>query len=255
MADLSNLHVLVTRPQHMLPSLQQLITAAGGTSFGFPAIEIVALPAEQIAEQFDQLDGVTMAIFLSANAVRFSAEHLPALLAAGVQFAAIGEATARALSEHNVVDVLVAPAPQTTESLLTLPALQNVSGKKILIVSGVEGRRLIYNALQTRGAVLSKIAVYCRQCPTANIQPLLDEWQSKPFDLMLVTSGQGLENMLHLLKAQTSRLQQLPLVVMSERIAQLATDFGFKVPSTVVRTASDIGIITALQHWKDTNKQ
>ncbi|HEX7971983.1 MAG TPA: uroporphyrinogen-III synthase, partial [Thiobacillus sp.] len=54
--------VLVTRPAHQAAALVSAIRAAGGTAYEFPALDIEAVPADELAAPLARLAGVDVAI-------------------------------------------------------------------------------------------------------------------------------------------------------------------------------------------------
>ena len=71
--------------------------------------------------------------------------------------------------------------------------------------------------------------------------------QKNQFAALVVTSGEGLHNMLSLLSGdQQSTLREIPLVVPGQRVAKLAGDSGFRTVFTA-RNATDKAIIETLR--------
>ena len=130
------------------------------------------------------------AIFLSVNAVQ---NGMPRLLKAGVppnlKCAAIGTCTASELQSFGVIEVLtplshVQDGDESkirfdSESLLTVPEIINVAGKKILIVRGVGGRDVLAETLKTRGAHVSFAECYQRINPQTDCNLLAQLWEEK----------------------------------------------------------------------------
>jgi uroporphyrinogen-III synthase len=236
--------VLVTRPAVQAESLCRLVSAAGGRPIAFPTIEI--LPAcdidsarARLAESWDLI------LFVSRNAV----EHGCALAPPGgfgmALIGAVGRATAAALEEAGLPPQLVPVSGFDSESLLALPELTGVAGKRVLIVRGEGGRALLGDTLVVRGADVHYAEVYRRSVPAVEIGPQLSQWRSE-VGYVTATSDEVLNNLMRLVgDAGRDWLLETPLVVISERGAAGAMQLGFRTVA-VADEASDAGIVDAL---------
>ncbi len=238
--------MLVTRPLHQLSGLVQSIEADGGHAFRLPTIEIV--PRQDSQQLVDALrnaiefDGV---IFVSPNAVEYG---LPLLDRANVlegspAIAAVGAATARALESAGRGVAIVPVQGADSEALLVHPDLQKVAGKRFLIVRGDGGRELLMKTLSARGAQVQYAEVYRRAAPKTG-RGALREWLERgEIDVVTTTSAAGLENLVQLAGGElTPLLCRLPLVVVSERMLQLAERLGFIGPIQVAAGAGDAAV-------------
>ena len=226
--NLSGLSVLVTRPQQQSEDLCSLIEAAHGRPVRFPTIEIHG-PADKRAAR-DALAGARHAdllIFVSTNAVQYAFPLLPEQLPLDVQIAAVGSVTARALSELGLDPTLV-PQRMDSEGLLDLPALHAVSGKTIYILRGNEGRELLYKTLDERGARVHQVEVYRRSLPQrqAATTNLVRNW-AQLVDAVTATSNTIIDNLFTMLGDEGAELlRATPLVVISQRMAEHASELG-----------------------------
>jgi uroporphyrinogen-III synthase len=185
-------------------------------------------------------------IFVSRNAVEQSLPLLPeGRLPAEPGLAAVGAATARALEDAGRAPDLVPAGRFDTESLLALPELHELRGRRVLIVRGMGGRALLRDTLAERGADVAYAEVYRRAMPDTDPLPLVARWQ-RDIQLVTATSGEILDNLLTLL-GETGRglLLATPLVVVSERTARVAGRLGFKRVELAERAADD-AIVSAL---------
>lgn len=253
MADLSGVTVVVTRPAHQAETLCHSIEAAGGMAVRFPLMAILP-PTDAAAAraQLAQLKQFHLAIFVSANAVtaalamRASQGGWPPALA----IAAVGQATARALTAHGLHVAHVAPAPYNSEALLSLPALQAVQGKRVLIIRGEGGRETLAETLRDRGAEVAYAECYRRAVPDCDVAVLYRVWESARPSCLVVTSNEGLENLYNLVDEQhRAELLAAQLIVVSERAVALASSLGFSKPPVVSQAASDEAIVTAIEAW------
>ncbi|UCE89292.1 MAG: uroporphyrinogen-III synthase [Pseudomonadota bacterium] len=248
---LAGLNILVTRPAHQAEHLCQLIEQAGGGALRFPVIEI--LPARDTARLetlIDALDGFEIAIFISANAVEHGLALLNARrkLPASLRLAAIGRSTAAALRDSLDREPDICPAERfDSEALLALDEMQEVRGKHIVIFRGEGGREVLAETLRARGATVEYADVYRRACPTADAGVL----QGEAIDLITITSGEGLCNLLDMAGATGSAwLREHQLVVLNARLAGIAHELGFVHPAVVAAKASDDALVAAMVSWR-----
>jgi uroporphyrinogen-III synthase len=248
---LNNKHILITRPKHQADHLCELVSNAGGKNILFPTIAIQpVLNSEKISNCFNKISEYSVVIFVSRNAVKVVFEHYinKSDLPEQTQLLAIGTGTAAALSDLNMADVLHGGVQADSESLLELPELQNefVQNKRILIVRGVGGRELLADGLKARGAMVDYAEVYARCLPEYENKECHEIWQQTKPDAIIVSSNEGLENLLKLtLEEDKKTLFNTPLVVMSTRNAELAKKMGFIVNIVIAERKSDEGLVSA----------
>lgn len=242
--------VLVTRTAGAGDALATLLRRHGATVYAAPLLQIEALPetaaSRTLAQQLDQFDAV---IVTSRHAVQHGMPLLESFWPqwpAGVHWLAVGAATAHALQQFGVP--AAAPADARSEGLLALPALQQVHGKRILLVTGDGGRGLLERELAARGATVQRLAGY-RRIAVATPPPALTDFVAAittgqaPAGAALVTSVEALQNLL----ALAPRLRTAPcrLVVASARIADAARAAGM-LRIHNASGADDVALLAAL---------
>lgn len=246
--SLHGLTIAVTRPAHQAENLCRLIEAEGGTVLRFPVIDIQPTDSPALQALSNNLADYQLAIFISANAVHHAYAALGAPLPEGLQRAAVGQATARALAEHGQSAHILPPAPYNSESLLALPELHSMQGKRVIIFRGGEGRSLLGDTLAARGAQVDHVDVYRRAAPAAEPKQLYRAWDAGKLDMIVVTSNEGLKNLVACVKDEyRQRLLQTRLIVISERSAALAKELGFRHSAIVARAASDEALLEAVK--------
>ena len=227
---LQSIGIAITRPADQAKKLSALIEQAGGTPVLFPLIEIAPL------NDYSQFDAVIShiteydwAIFISSNAVQ---NGMPRLVKAGIpnslQFAAIGPVTAAELQSFGVKRVLIPKDRFDSESLLALPEMNNVAGKKILLVRGVGGRDVLAETLKTRGAQVTFAECYQRMNPQTNCDLLSNLYDEKKLHGIIVTSSEAMRHLLDL-AGDADWLRNVTLFVNHARIAELQIQLGLKV--------------------------
>lgn len=239
--DLRGLGVLVTRPARQAESLCELIEAHGGLALRFPVLEIQPGGTDADRRRLANANHYHRLIFVSANAVEQAAPHLPENLKPTV--AAVGAATARALRDIGIRDVLIPEGRADTEGLLALSAMQRVEGRRVLIVRGEGGRAMLGDTLSERGAEVDYAEIYRRAVPGAGQTSLPADWENV-LGAVTVTSGEALDNLCRRL-GYGRRLLETPLIVVSERTAHHAHQAGFRSVH-VSAGASDEALLVAL---------
>lgn len=232
MIALNGARVLVTRPQHQAENLCRLLEQHGGVAVRLPALAIVESDDYlSIQKTLTHLDAFQWLIFVSANAVNFALKandgKIPQFKT--LRIAAIGKATANVLVTAGLVVDLMPEQNYNSEALLATPEMQQIQGQRVLIVRGEGGREELATTLRSRGADVQYLNVYKRIMPsTANTDVIALLTENK-LDVITATSGEVLQNLLIILDAVYHRqLFSLPLVVVSDRIKQIATELGFK---------------------------
>lgn len=249
---LAGVGVLVTRPAPQADELCALIEAAGGRALRFPTLAInPAADTAAARAALAALEHYDLVIFVSANAVEQAlALRPPADWPAGLRCAALGAGTARALARFGLSVWLVAPPPHDSEALLAMPELQALTGRRVLIIRGVGGRELLGETLRARGAAVNYAEVYQRTRPDSDTRDILAAWTRGAVDVVTVTSGEALHNLIAMLgDSNRARLLATPLVVVSGRMVQQALALGFSRPR-LAEAAGDAALMAALIAWR-----
>lgn len=245
--------VLVTRPAGQGDALCKGIDARGFCAHQLPLLELEPLAELPAAERRRvlALDEFRHIIFVSANAVRFGMaviEDFWPQLPVGLNWYAVGDGTARALAAFGVTAQTPGP-DMTSEGLLALPDLVNCGGERVLLVKGEGGREALARELAARGARVETLACYRRVAPALAPGEFADALARRDIGLVMVSSGEGLANMLALLSPEeTSNLRNVTLLLPSARVAEMAIAAGFR-HCLVANNASDNGMLRALDAW------
>ncbi|MBE9562966.1 MAG: uroporphyrinogen-III synthase [Proteobacteria bacterium] len=229
---LNKLKILVTRPSNQSEPLCKLVELNGGKPVKLPVINIVSINNNWDDYNFNSFD---MAIFISSNAVEYTLSHTK--LPTKLLVFAVGKTTAKTIQKYGLTSLCPA-SPFNSEKLLTMPQLHNITNKNIVIFRGEGGRELLADTLRQRGANVEYIPVYRRVQPSA---PTNDIYA----DIITITSGEGLQNLLAMLK-ESVWVQKKPMVVISKRLSIKARKLGITEPIFVAPTASDDGMLTAI---------
>ena len=228
--SLQGISIAITRPIDQAKKLSALIEQAGGTPILFPLIEITPLKDySQFEAVISVIETYDWAIFISSNAVQ---NGMPRLVKRGIpqnlKFAAIGPVTTKELQGFGVANVLVPNNRFDSESLLALPEMTNVAGKKIMLVRGVGGREILAETLKERGAQVIFAECYQRTNPQTNCDLLAQHYAEKKLHGIIVTSSEAMRHLLDL-TGDADWLKHITLFVNHARIAELPLQMGLKV--------------------------
>ncbi|MGL6614071.1 uroporphyrinogen-III synthase [Aeromonas caviae] len=236
---------LVVRPAAQANQLVQMLRQLGHAPLCCPLLE--TRPGCDLPHLGDMLREADLVIAVSMHAVHF-AHHF--LLQTGqtwphIDYFAVGQASADAFAEAGIQ--ALCPADPRSEGLLALPALQGVSGRRVLILRGNDGRDLIARTLASRGALVHYCATYERHYPDLDGDALTRHWQAAGLDSLLITSGELLQRLLALVPGpQHPWLYDRLLVVPSPRVAEMAKGAGF-TRIVIAQGASNQALVAALE--------
>lgn len=244
---LGGARILVTRPVEQAEALCRLIEQVQASALRFPLLQIA--PHQVAKRELEQALAADWLIFTSKNAVDFALQAFDGKMAglAELRIAAVGGGTAKCL---RAAGLRVDCVPQTqfnSEGLLAEAEMQNVAGKRCIIVRGVGGREKLAQTLRERGADVAYLEVYRRLPPDGDAAELAASLEQRAIDALVITSEEALQNLAALLDSATLSLaQKLPLVVVSERLRQAAEKLQFEIV-VVSQQASDTAILETLR--------
>ncbi|TQV70776.1 uroporphyrinogen-III synthase [Exilibacterium tricleocarpae] len=253
--DLTGLRVCITRPQQQQSAWRTALAGAGAETLSIPLLAIEPLRDRQSIDRIKalvmDLDHYQVGIFVSRNAVHHALEWIdrywpqPPL---GIDYFAVGEATARALREDGIV-AQSAQQAMNSEALLALPVLQAVADKKVVIFRGRGGRPLLAEQLCARGAQVQYCELYQRRLPAEAAATMARSGLGRRADVISVHSGETLTNLEQVIETNGQVvLRHLPLLVPGQRVAELARELGFDTV-VVAENATDRAMLGALSEW------
>jgi len=262
MPALQGVGVLVTRPEQQAMPLCRLLEAEGARTLRLPVIEIKAVgDRRETLPRLGALRGFDVIIFTSANAVRFGASLLDQQR--DLTLVAMGPATARALNQagYRVAGVRPVTAsaalPRETfnsESLLMHPKLERPAGRRMLIITGSNGRPFLEQELTRRGAQVVTVEVYQRVPATpspAVLASLLDSFSEGAVQVITATSLEIAGNLLGLATAALrSEFEHTHWLVPGERVAAGVRELGLTAPLLSAASAEDQDLVSALIRWR-----
>ena len=244
--------ILVTRPSPQSEELVSRLRALGRVAWSFPLIEFTpGRELNQLAQSLNALGDGDLLFSLSQHAVRYAHGQLQQQRLAWPtppRYFAIGRTTALALHQVSGIDVRYPLDREISEVLLQLPELQNIAGKRALILRGNGGRELIGDTLTARGAEVTFCECYQRCAIHYDGAEEAMRWQSREVTTVVVTSGEMLQQLWSLIPQwyREHWLLHCRLLVVSERLAKLARELGWQ-DIKVADNADNDALLRALQ--------
>lgn len=244
--------ILVTRPSPQGEELVSRLRALGRKAWSFPLIEFVpGRDLAQLGAGLASLGSGDMLFALSRHAVDFAQGQLiqqKLAWPASPGYFSIGRATGLALHTASGMAVRYPLDREISEVLLQLPELQNVAGRKALILRGNGGRELLGETLQQRGASVAFCECYQRCDRHYDGAEEAMRWQRRGVTMLVVTSGEMLQRLWALTPEwyRESWLLTCELLVVSERLAILARELGWR-NIRVADGADNDALLRALQ--------
>lgn len=222
--------LLNTRPKNQAASLSNWAKSQGAEIIECPAITIAPLSPETALDH-----NIDIGIVVSPQAALLALKAL-AGLSQQVKILTIGKKTTQLLTQKGIAIQSSAPM-ENSESLLTLPILEQIKGKRILLFKGEGGRQLLKDQLERRGAEVIERNLYQRNCPTSlpiHCQKLLKKGQKF---IILGTSQTSVRHLYELFTGKAkAALEQALWLVLSERIATILYERG--IDTVVISQAS-----------------
>ena len=248
--ELGGRHVVVTRPATQADAFCAMLERAGARVTRFPAIEIRG-PRDPsgLRAALQGLAEYDIAVFISPNAVRRvvpeARAHGP--WPPGLRTAAIGASTARELAAQGLPADIVPETRFDSEALLESDALQSVEGLRVVIFRGDGGREFLAQTLRSRGAEVTYAEAYRRARPEIDPRALAASLRAGAVDVMTVTSGESLQNLVTMLgPVAGDALWETRLVVGAVRVAERARELGFRGEVVTAEDPTDAAMFRAV---------
>lgn len=249
-SPLQGKRVVITRARKDIGALRELLENAGATVLELPMIAIA--PPEDVAPldaALRSLDAYHWIVFTSRNAVdavfdRLSALGLPSRLPADTRVAAIGPSTAHDLGARGVPIHLV-PAEATAARLAVHLRGAGVERTKILLPASNLARPQLRAALEAAGAQVDQVVAY-RTVRPPDVDPVaLDALRREAVDVVALASPSALRNLVDLLGAEASCLQQTRLACVGPTTASAVRELGLH-PAVVATDQTPEGLTQAI---------
>lgn len=246
------MNILVTRPFPQGEALVSRLRALGRVAWHFPLIGFT--PGRELTTLGERLSALTsddLLFALSQHAVEFAHAQLQQQKQrwpTTPHYFAIGRTTALALHTVSGQEIRYPRDREISEVLLQLPELQNIAGKRALMLRGNGGRELLAETLTARGAIVECCECYQREPVHYDGAEEAMRWRLRGVDTLVVTSGEMLQHLCTLIPQRyyDTWLLRCRLLVVSERLAHLARELGWQ-DIYVADSADNDALLRALQ--------
>lgn len=247
--DLQGARVLVTRPLEQSARLVSALGEIGALAVVYPGVRIVEVESAIVQAQLARLGPIDVLVFVSPTAVRLGLAAIARRdrLPENVKVAAVGPGTAAELEISGMPNVIVPLSGSGGDALAACEALQELSGKSVLIIRGEGGRDALAATLRERGAHVSFLECYRRQTPECEFDEVASLLRDRKIIAWTVTSGEILDNVLRKAGKHGTLLRELPLFVSHPHIA--VRGFSESVRSIFVAKCGDNGLVAGIASW------
>ncbi len=247
---LTGIGILITRPLPQALSLAKMLGDEGADPVVFPGVELEPVEGPQVAASLREAQQADLIVFISPNAARIGMQLLAAAgtIPAGAKFAAIGAGTARELSASGAGRIITPLEGQDSEALARHPALQAISGRKVVVFRGQGGREYLATVLRERGAQVVLAECYRRLRPRDQFSRTLPDWRSGRIAAWTASSVEIVENLFAIAGEDGSEwLRRRVVFVPHPRVAAGAFRRGTR--SVFVTDPGDAGLRSGLETW------
>ena len=255
--SLQGRRVLICRPEPEASRLAEAFRRAGADVRLLPLMAREPLPeTPQQRAVLQELDNFRHIIAVSPYAARRLLEEIDQWwpqLPIGLQWYGVGAGTTAEFARHGLRPRQPAEG-WTSEALLALPSLQNLDNDKVLLARGEQGRELIRQTLEQRGARVTLLPLYRRFCPYYPSEQIDEISTGFRPQVIVALSGETLNNLKTTDCDKLGLLRQALLVVPAERVAEKARNAGFDnpfVPDSLADENLVRSVAAQLQHQAD----
>ena len=214
--------ILVTRPQSDKDPVVGALEAAGYRVHAVPTVATQSL-------EFDRPDLARYDWIVVTSAAGVSAlNEFPSR----PMWAAVGQATARALRARGVEPALV---PDEANGLALANALPDVHGKQVLLVRASAAAADLPERLRERGAVVDELAAYITvEGPPSATEPLRAALADPDLAAIVFASGSAVRGYIAL-----GGTTSLPAITIGPRTTVVARKLGFRIAAEAERQSAE----------------
>ena len=241
--------VMLTRQERYLGNLQEIMDSFDYHGVHVPTLEVEANTDPITLAPLRNLNDYTDLIFVSRNSV----EHGMAVieengkLPESVRVMAVGSETAKQLYKTYGVDTMFPDHGVGAEALLRVKALDDLRGRRILIVRGDVGLDWPAEEMRNRGAIVEQVEVY-RQEPHSDLINRVETLVATEREIasVFLHSPQSAANLMEALRPHLPKLSETILIAGSQRIARTALEAGWEGKLRVARSPSNKHMLMSL---------
>lgn len=242
--------ILICRPQEQADKLAIIMQAHGLQPIVFPTVDIQPIDVNQkfIPLSKSHIQQADIILIQSASSLVYLDKPSLDLLAQSQVIYAMGSGTQENLLTKNIISRWVASNGFASEQILNQPPITNLlSGSKILLLTGEDGRSVLEPELTKKGFECKRVNTYKRVMPLYTQQQINQVLNLAP-EMVLATSVDILKNLLIILQHNNlEKIKNLPLLVISPRIQQAALELGWQGNILLAKSARSEDIISVIK--------
>ena len=243
---LAGWYVISLRPSGEHAAVRRAAAALGAATFALSTLRLSALDAG--ADRRCAL-ACPIAIATSPAAALFALAAPVPPRPRGQRWFAPGPGTAAALRRRGVAAVAVPATGHDSTHLLALPALADVRGQRIGLLTAPGGRDLLAPTLAQRGAQVARADVYRREARPPSAARLAALAALPPRSALLVSSAEAFAALWDALAPRDrDALRRRPAVAASARLARALAGHGFADVATAAGAAPAAMLAALARH-------
>jgi uroporphyrinogen III methyltransferase/synthase len=245
--------VLVTRAEHQIKELRQLLIERGAMPMEMPAIKISPpVSWQELDRAIEDLAGYDWVIFTSVNAVeifwkRLRVKKMDARQFAGTEIGAIGPATAGALEIRGLRPDYI-PKTYTSRGLLAGLNKKDFNGCRILLPrADIAGEELSTEFIKL-GAKVHQVTAYRTvkvKKPVAEAEQMLLKGE---IDVITFTSASTVNGLLEILGRKWEFVKKAKFACIGPVTAEALAEKGIKA-DIVAREHTMMGLVDAIERY------
>lgn len=198
--SLSGRRIAVTRSRSQASELAGKLAALGAEVIELPLLSTSKeVDLHTLADALAELGSYDWIVFTSANGVRYFFEEFHRIFddirSLGLlRFAAVGEATARAIAEQHL-KVECQPKVATAEALADeLIATGSLDSAKVLVITGNLNRDTLVTKLEEARAIVDRLQVYKTEKTDLSQEPSAADFRARGADAILFASSSAVQS-------------------------------------------------------------
>lgn len=252
---LKNLSILNTRQAQYSKTLDSLITANMGTVISLPLLDVTSLlDTATLRHIIHDLSACDLCVLVSRNSAELLLPHLAPELIRSVTWACVGPATSKCLSEYGVSNCIYPRiAPYNSISLISELHSRGIilNQANVMILTGESGDMELNATMSQQGAIIHLTPVYRRIRPHISKEQVSRVFNSIPgVDIILITCVTSLVHLQQLAQEMQLAILDIPLLVVSPRIARAALEMGH-INVYTTESMSEADILSGLIQWRE----
>ncbi len=245
--------VVITRARSQASSLNRKLSALGAEVVELPVIRVVPphddAPMDEALRSIERYDWVA---FTSANAVNYFSKRMYTLemdarILAGVKFAAVGPATAKALREKMCIEPDLQPSTYTAEETVAEFRSRGIRPVRVLNPRSGIGRESLPKGLRSMGATVDEVIAYntvIAEESTAKATRVYSDYKTVPH-YTVFTSSSGVKNMVEILGGEVAGINKSCVISIGPITSETCGNVGINVAKEA-ETQTIQGLVDAI---------